>query len=235
LSKWFNNVLTPVSATHVIEHYLSILRPLGIESPQVRFDLTERAFDAEYAIDVFEEAGLAAGDFAVLNPGAGWPSKLWPAERYGALAQHLARKHGLTSLAVWGSPAELPLAERIVATGGGHALLAPATTLRQLAAVARRAALFVGSDTGPMHLAVAVGTPTVSLHGVSRAGWCGAYGPRSLAMQVSFDDGSSRHRRNADNHAMRELTVEIVSRGCSDLLARVAGTHRTGRRSRLAT
>lgn len=235
LSKWFNNVLTPVSAGHVIEHYLGILQPLGIQSPQVRFDLPERADDREFAIESLEEAGLAADEFAVLNPGAGWPSKLWPAERYGALAQRLARLHGLASLAVWGGPDELPLAERIVATSGGHAVLAPATSLRQLASVMRRAALFVGSDTGPTHLAVAVGTPTISLHGVSRAEWCGAYGPRSLRLQAYFDDGSSRQRRTADNRAMRALTVDDVSRGCSELLARVGGVNSTSRRARVAT
>jgi lipopolysaccharide heptosyltransferase I len=231
LSKWFNNVLTSVAASHVIEHYLGILRPLGIESPLVRFDLPERTEDAEFAHDALQEAGLAHGQYVVLNPGAGWPSKLWPAERYGALAQQLARRHGLASLALWGGADELPLAERIVATSGGHALLATATTLRQLAALARRAALFVGSDTGPMHLAVAVGTPTISLHGVSRATWCGAYGPRSMALQATFDDGSSRQRRNTDNRAMCQLSADAVSRACSELLMKVAGERYATRRS----
>lgn len=237
LSKLFNNVLTPVAAKHVIEHYLGILKPLGIDSPQVCFDLPERDADAEFAGDALDEAGVGQTGFAILNPGAGWPSKLWPAERYGLLAKYLARQHGVASLALWGGSNELPLAERIVATSGGHATLAPATSLRQAAALTRRAALFVGSDTGPMHLAVAVGTPTLSLHGVSRAEWCGAYGPKSLCLQVFYDDGSSRQRRNADNRAMRALTVEMVSRACSELLARIAGTEgvRNVRRTRVAT
>ena len=122
-------------------------------------------------------ADLPPARFAILNPGAGWPSKVWPAERYGELARHLAKAHGMPSVAAWGVPSELPLAETIVATSGGHARLAPPTSMTELAALCRRAALFVGSDTGPMHLAVAVGTPTISLHGPSRADWCGAYGP----------------------------------------------------------
>ncbi|MEX2170560.1 MAG: glycosyltransferase family 9 protein [Pirellulales bacterium] len=230
LSKWFNNVLTPVAARHVIEHYLGLLEPLGISSPQVRFDLPEREDEADFAAETLEDMGLALGKFVVLNPGAGWPSKLWPAERYGALAQQLARHHGLASLALWGGADELPLAERIVDSSGGHAVLAPATSLRQLAAVTRRAALFVGSDTGPMHLAVAVGVPTVSLHGVSRAEWCGAYGTNNVRLQAYYDDGSSRKRRTADNLAMRAITVDMVSRACSEALARSAGIVYSGAR-----
>ena len=84
----------------------------------------------------------------------------------------------------------------------------------ELAALCRRAALFVGSDTGPMHLAVAVGTPTVSLHGPSRAEWCGAYGPNDASVQVRYEDGSSIQRRKADDSAMRAITVEMVAEAC---------------------
>lgn len=224
LSKWFNNELTPVSAGHVIEHYLGILQPLGIRTPTVRFDLPEREEDAEFACDALEELKLASGQYAVLNPGAGWPSKLWPAERYGALARKISRQHGIRSLAVWGGANELPLAERIVDTSGGHAVLAPPTALGQLAAILRRATLFVGSDTGPMHLAVAVDTPTVSLHGVSQAEWCGAYGPGNIRLQACYADGSSRKRRTTDNRAMRELSVEAVSHCCDELLRRSAAS-----------
>jgi ADP-heptose:LPS heptosyltransferase len=155
----------------------------------------------------------------ILNPGAGWPSKIWPADRYGELAQRLIKSHGLPSLAVWGSREELPLAERIVAASHGHARLAPPTSMTQLAAVCRRAAVFVGSDTGPMHLAVAVGTPTISLHGPSRAEWCGAYGPHNIRLQVRYEAGSSQERRTANDAAMRAITVDIVAAACNNLLS----------------
>jgi ADP-heptose:LPS heptosyltransferase len=126
----------------------------------------------------------------------------------------------LPSIAVWGGPAELPLAERIVAASGRHAQLAPPTSMTQLGALCRRAALFVGSDTGPLHLAVAVGTPTISLHGPSRAEWCGAYGPQNIRLQARYEAGSSHQRRTADDSAMRAITVEMVADACDRLLAR---------------
>ncbi|WP_442483605.1 glycosyltransferase family 9 protein [Aeoliella sp. SH292] len=220
LSKWLNNELTDVRAPHVVEHYLRILEPLGITSPAVSFKIPERSDDAAYARQSLIRLGLNAQPFAILNPGAGWPSKLWPAERYGHVARHLHHQHGLTSLAVWCGNEERDLAQRIVNASEGTATLAPATTMPQLAAIARRAQLFLGSDTGPMHLAVAVGTPTISLHGTSRAEWCGAYGDSNLRVQAYYQEGSARERRGADNVAMRAIEVSTVIEACDTLLGR---------------
>jgi heptosyltransferase-1 len=227
LSRWFHNELVAARGRHVIEHYLSLLRPLGIEPPTgaagpagvVRFDLAERPDDARTAEGYLRSQGLAAGRFAVVNPGAGWPSKIWPARRYGELASHLAARHGLPTVAVWGTPDELPLAQSIVAASAGRARLGPPTSMTELAALCRRAALFVGSDTGPMHLAVAVGTPTISLHGPSRAEWCGAYGPGNVRLQARYDPPAARHRHQTDDSAMRAISVEMVAAACDRILA----------------
>lgn len=219
-SKWFNNELTDVRASHVVEHYLRILAPLGIDTRQAEFKFPERLQDARYAKNVLNDLSLGDGKFAILNPGAGWPSKLWPAERYGQVATYLLKEHGVKTLAVWCGADERVLAQRIVDFSGGAAQLAPATTLPQLAALSRRADLFVGSDTGPMHLAVAVGTPTISLHGTSRAEWCGAYGDQNIRIQQYYQHGTARQRRSADNTAMRAIDVPSVCEACDRLVAR---------------
>lgn len=222
LSRWFHNELVPCRGNHVIEHYLDLLKPLGIGSPAVRFDLPERSEDARMADAFLLTSGLAAGRFALMNPGAGWPSKVWPAERYGELARYLAKSPALPSVVVWGVPNELPLAKKIVAASGSRAQLAPATSMTELAALCRRAALFVGSDTGPMHLAAAVGTPTISLHGPSRADWCGAYGPENIRLQVRYEEGSALERRGADDSAMRAIDIGLVAAACDRLLRNTA-------------
>lgn len=219
LSRFFNNELVLASGTHVIEQYLSMLRVLGISSPALHFNLPERPRDLQVVDQFLRESSLAGRRFAVLNPAAGWPSKMWPAERYGELARYLHDKHNLASVAAWGVTNERPMAETIVATSGGHAVLAPPTSMLEFGALCRRAALFVGSDTGPMHLAAAVGTPTISMHGPSRADWCGAYGPNNLRMQVRYEAGSSLERRRADDSAMRAITVEMVKHACDQLLS----------------
>jgi lipopolysaccharide heptosyltransferase I len=218
LSKLFHNELVDAQGAHVIDHYLELLRPLGIYQPRVRFELAERRDEGFAADNTLRSLGLTRGRFAILNPGAGWPSKIWPPERYGEIARLLTSDYDLPSLAVWGVPSERPLAQDIVAASDGAALLAPSTSIPQLASLCRRAALFLGSDTGPMHLAVAVGTPSISLHGPSQAEWCGAYGPGNIRLQARYEEGSARQRRRADDSAMREITVDMAYAACQKLL-----------------
>lgn len=219
LSKCLNNELVPIRARHVIEHYLALLSPLDIPHPQVEFGLPEWP-QASRAMNRFLcDRGLLPGGFAIVNPGAGWSSKQWPTERYAAVSQFLGHQFGLPCVAVWAGTAERELAQSIVADAGGWARLAPPTSIHELAELSRRAALFVGSDTGPLHLAVAVGTPAVSLHGTTRANWSGAYGPSNVRLQAYYEDGSSRQRREADNRAMRAISVETVCRACARRLA----------------
>ncbi len=220
LSRFLNNELVAVEGQHVIERYLSLLRPLGIENPAVEYDLPERRDDARFADESLRSASLHRGRFVLLNPGAGWPTKVWPAERYGQAAAKLQAELGLPSLAVWGGPDERPMAEAIVAASSGAACLAPPTTVRQLASFCRRAALFLGSDTGPMHLAVAVETPTVSLHGPSRAEYCGAFGPATRSVQAVCDAKPTTYRRHGDDAAMRAITVDMAVAACTELLRR---------------
>jgi lipopolysaccharide heptosyltransferase I len=220
LSRWFHTELVEPGGTHVIEHCLGMLRPLGIESHAVRFDLPETAEDAGVVDQFLRERGLAGRRFALLNPGAGWPSKMWPTVRYGAMARYLGREHGMPSVALWGVPRERPMAERIVETSARNGHMAPPTTMRELAALCRRAALFIGSDTGPLHLAVAVGTPAVSLHGPSRSEWYGAYGPENIRLQARYEAGSATHRRTADDSAMQEISLKMVYEACDRLLGR---------------
>lgn len=219
LSAWLNNDLVVPGGSHVIDHYLGLLEPLGIHAPPVRFDVPDRADDAATVDRFLQSSRLASGEYLLLNPGAGWPSKMWPTERYGDVARHVARVHGVPSVVVWAGDDERRLAEAIVHGSGGCATLAPPTSITELAELARRGRLFLGSDTGPMHLAVAVGTPAISLHGPSRADWCGAYGSGNIRLQVRLDDRRKRHRQNTDDSAMRAITTEMVCQACDRLLA----------------
>jgi ADP-heptose:LPS heptosyltransferase len=218
LSKWFNNELTPIRARHVIDHYLGLLRPLGILEPEVEFGLPDWPIAAREMDDYLSGAGLLPGGFAIVNPGASWASKQWPAGRFGEVAVFLGRRLALPTVVVWAGDQERELAEKIVETSGGWGRLAPRTSIHELAELARRAAVVISSDTGPLHLAVAIGTPSVSLHGTTRAAWSGAYGPSNLSLQAYYDGGSSKHRRRADNRAMRAISVETVCQACARLL-----------------
>ena len=147
---------------HVIDKNLELLRPLGIEAAGLReFPLPPSA-EAVARVDA-GLAGVGGDGLVVLNPGGGWASKLWPAERFGELAKGL-RALGLRPLVTWG-PGEEGLADRVVAASAGAALRSFATTLLDFVEIARRARLVIAADTGPLHLACAVGTPVVALFG----------------------------------------------------------------------
>jgi ADP-heptose:LPS heptosyltransferase len=211
INPWLQTELVASRATHRVERYLELLRPFGIEQPRVRFDLTIPR-DAE------AKAAELRGDYVVLNPGAGWDSKRWPLERYAEVARHMA-KAGLHCVVTWGGSLELAWAEGIVAESEGAAVLAPPTTLLELAAILRQARLFVGSDTGPLHMAAAVGTPCVALFGASRAEACGPHGSGNIVLQQALDESPGRKRAGADNWAMREITTAQVNSACDRVLS----------------
>jgi heptosyltransferase-1 len=147
---------------HVVDKNLALLRPLGIEAVGRREFPLPLSAAAVARVDA-SLAGLGDDGLVVLNPGGGWASKLWPAERFGELAKGL-RALGLVPLVSWG-PGEEGLADRVVAASGGAAVRSFPTTLLDYVEVARRARLVVAADTGPLHLACAVGTPVVALFG----------------------------------------------------------------------
>ncbi|MEN6450833.1 MAG: glycosyltransferase family 9 protein [Thermoguttaceae bacterium] len=219
LSKWFNRERVDPKAVHVVDRYLELLRPLGIESPTVQFRAPEREQAGRTAEAMIRRAGLEGG-FAIINPGAGWPSKLWPTDRYAEVARHLGRRWQLPTSVVWAGEAERALAERIATLGGQCVQIAPPTKLPELAALSRRARLFLGADTGPLHLAAAVGTPCVGLYGPWPAERHGPYGPENIALQVMVFEGTARQRRTAPPIYMESITTEMVCAACDRVLER---------------
>lgn len=216
-SPWINTETVDTADGHVVDRNIQLLRPLGIEQPEVRFNVPEHQPDKLAAEAMIRKAGVQNG-FAIINVGAGWPSKLWPADRYAAVASHLGRSFKLPTMVIWAGSEERAMAEQIVAGSGGYAQLSPPTTLTELASLARRAKLFIGSDTGPLHIAAAVGAPCVGLYGPWPAKRHGPYGPKNIALQKMFFEGATRQRRHAPPKYMEAIGVELVCDACEQIL-----------------
>jgi lipopolysaccharide heptosyltransferase I len=148
---------------HVIDKNLSVLEALDIRTAARRFPLRREASPVPAAVRVMLRGDGVADRFIVLNPGAAWPNKRWPADRFAELAARVRRTHGLRSVVLWG-PREDDLAAAVAARSQGAACMAPATAILDVVALAREAALVVSGDTGPLHLAAAVGAPIVGLY-----------------------------------------------------------------------
>ncbi|GAB6166685.1 glycosyltransferase family 9 protein [Thermostilla marina] len=213
-SSWLNNVLVKTVGPHVIDHNLQLLEALGIRRPRVVFDIPEDVHAAERVAQWLNEVGLSPRGYVIINPGAGWPSKLWCPHRFAEVAQYVFKQHGLPSVVVWAGSQEREWAETIVREAASAAILAPDTSLRELAALARRARLFVASDTGPLHIAAALGTRCVGLYGPMPAERNGPYGKGNVSVQAVRFEGTSRERRNAPRRVMLAVTSDMVCEAC---------------------
>jgi heptosyltransferase-1 len=160
-----------------------------------------------------EELGI--GDFAILNPGAGWGAKRWPAERYGEVASRLA-DHGLPSILNCG-PGEQELVRAAAAASGGRAR-AMHCTITELIALTERARLFIGGDTGPLHLAAALQVPVVAIYGPTDPARNGPYGTRSVVLR-SAESITTHARRAAPDHGLLAITTDSVVAAAHQLLA----------------
>ncbi|HQT87514.1 MAG TPA: glycosyltransferase family 9 protein [Acidiphilium sp.] len=154
---------------------------------------------------------LAGPALLGLGPTANWDGKIWPAERFVALAQRLA----LPRIAVFGGPgaAERALAAPVLASLPGAIDLVGALSVAEAAACLARCALFVGNDSGLMHLAAAAGTPTLGLFGRSRASEYAPAGLRAAYVAAPGPEGEA---------AMDGLPVEAVAQAARDLLGVMA-------------
>jgi lipopolysaccharide heptosyltransferase I len=150
----------PGSDPHVVRKNLMLTRALGVEDLRVTFPLhVPRTVPGDTVAAAFGAEG-----YAVINPGAAWPNKRWQPQRFGALAAEIHERIGVRSLVLWG-PGEEAIASLVVSAARGAADLAPKTDIIDLFAIASRAKLMVSGDTGPLHIAAAVGTPVVALFG----------------------------------------------------------------------
>ena len=147
---------------HVVRVNLGLLETLGLTVSDPEFPIEPT--DTEAARQVREMSG---GPYVLVNPGAAWPNKRWPPDRFAAVTRLLRERHGLRSIVLWG-PGEEGLAKAVVAEASGAAYLAPPTTIADLVALVRGAALMISGDTGPLHIAAALGTPVVGIYGPTR-------------------------------------------------------------------
>ena len=210
------SVLVKTSGTHVVEEALALAGaviptadgpPALAESP-IEFPIDP---DAENRI-----TGLTGGvgDFVILNPGAGWGAKMWPAERYGQVAKELAQD-GLCSLINYG-PGEEELALAVEAASEGSAQKI-SCSISELIALTRRARLFVGGDTGPMHMAAALKIPVVAIFGPTNPARNGPFGTRSIVLR-SASSLTDHTRRREPELGLLEITVGGVVAATRKLL-----------------
>jgi lipopolysaccharide heptosyltransferase I len=210
---FFNNEhVTPPGGTEKInrvEKFLSLVGHLGVPIASAGYRLPETK-DGRARVDAFL-ADKHLKDYAIIHPGTSdfGSLKRWMPERFAALAERIGRSTSLKPVISWG-PGERPLAEQIVAGSNGAAVLAMETTnILDLAELIRSARLYVGCDSGPLHLSSAVSTPSVALFGPKDPRTYGPYNPHHrVVLKGELGQGS-----------MEAITVDDAFAAVQDLLS----------------
>lgn len=186
-SDWVSKkVCGPNQNGHIIDQYLDVVRALGAPKETVDFGIRINEQQIKAVRQILKNAGWEGQPYVVLIPGANWPNKRWPPLYFSVLADRL-NKQGLSPVLI-GGPADLPLAQQILDRAETRLMnLIGKTSLKQLAWVIKNAQVAVGGDTGPMHLSVAVDTPTLALIGPTDTHRNGPYGKAHKSLITSRD------------------------------------------------
>ncbi len=193
-----------------------IRKNLTLASGALGISISDQPADLEFPIATnsahqAEALNAADGtDFAILNPGGGWPTKLWSAERFGRLADELWLHYGLHSLVTHG-PGEAQLAETVLQASQSGKARAVNVSLKGFYELAKRAQVYVGGDTGPTHLAIAAGAPIVGLFGPTEWWRNGSLRPTDICVErVDIDCRTDCHRRACSKWICMDIELERV-------------------------
>ena len=204
-SQMFYTKPVATNGTHVIEQYQSLVGAVAATP------LANCA--ALFPQDDREEPTVGTlispnQQFVLINPGAGWPAKQWPAERYGEVAKALSRD-GLTPLINFG-PGEEKLAAIVEETSHGTARKI-SCSVGELIALTRRARLFIGGDTGPMHLASALQIPVLAIFGPTDPARNGPYGTKNIVLRNAASKTSLSHTSEPDIGLLKITPDEVIA------------------------
>jgi lipopolysaccharide heptosyltransferase I len=215
---FYTEHITPRDRQHVVEMNLALVERLGARAGKWQFPLPRNAQD-----DRAVEEGLGtigAKEFLIINPGGGWTTKCWAPQDYVELLRRLEEELSWKAL-LTGSPDEEGLIREILQRAGSHQASYFPSTAIQFIALARRAKLFIGGDTGPLHLAAAVGTPIVGIYGPTDPARNGPFSSDDIAL---WNGGRIDYtRRSGTPSYLAGISVESVLAAIRERLARAHG------------
>lgn len=216
IARMFYSARVHTSGTHVIDQYGELAKAVFLRSrpgqmsraPFVPENPLEFPRDPAAEANISSRLNNTSGHVVLLNPGAGWGAKQWPAEGYGEVSREL-QKQGANMLVNYG-PGEEQLAMDVHRWSAGAAQ-PMSCSLGQLIALTRRASLFIGGDTGPLHLAAALGVPVVAIFGPTDPARNGPYTPKSLVIRKPASRTSLSHTDASDPGILEIHPHEVVS------------------------
>ncbi len=202
---------------HAVDRYWAVAEILGFEHEPKRFRLPIGEEDRSKVTDLLKAGGIEpAAGYAVVFPGARWETKVWPADRFAAVVDRLGEEFGLATV-VAGSPDEQAACRAVIKHSKSDLPLLDVcgrTTLREASALIEGARLAVTNDSGPMHMADAVGTPLIAVFGPTNPNRTGPYHQRDGVVSVDLDCNPCYRRKldrcPRDHACLLDITVDRV-------------------------
>jgi len=209
---------------HEAEYNLELLFALGISGNPHDLFMPIRQDSENYVEELFRKEGISQTDkILAINPGASCPSKIWPAENFARVAEKLVGLHNFKVL-ILGGPKETDLADKLVREIKSKAInLAGKTSVSQLASILKRCSLFISNDSGPVHIASAIGVPVVSIFGRNQPGLSPRrWGPLGKADKYLHKDVGCiqclAHNCEKEFTCLKAITVEDVIKAAESIL-----------------
>ena len=217
-SLFYSQRVKPTSK-HMVDMNLELAAAAGARIGATRFPLMISSA-AQSTVSEFLTS-MKISRYAVLSPGGGWLSKLWPPDRFGELALKLWETYGLRIIVNCG-PGEAQMAEIVVANSTDALPIIVQYGIPETMALLRGAEIVIAADSGPLHLANALGAPVVGLYGPTSPDRNGPYGGRDIVVR-NLDDADTTYKRgNSYSEEMVSITVEQVMEAVGERLARRA-------------
>ncbi len=179
-----HHIPVPTLELHAIDRYLNIGPLLGLDQRPADFSFPIPAAASARIETLLRQHGIGDAQLLTLAPGTVWETKHWGSGKFAEVARHFMRKGFAVTLI--GSRRERPVCDEVARLAPGATNIAGETTLSELAALIRRSAICVTNDSGPMHLAVALDRPVVSIFGPTDPVWIGPYRRRNAVLQADL-------------------------------------------------
>ncbi|MBT9131408.1 MAG: Lipopolysaccharide core heptosyltransferase RfaQ [candidate division WS2 bacterium] len=215
-TEWLSTIFTNFKvsegrASHIIDKNLNFARRLGAEIKEVSFGITTGEAEKKY-IDAFLKKKVDNRQkIVILHPGAAWLTKRWPIEKYALLTDEIKANFADTAVIITYGPGERKYAEKIKVLSDSAPIVSPPTTLGELIALIERCEVLVASDTGPLHLAAALGKKVIGLYGPTDSIRNGPYGEGNIVIKNDLPCLSCWKKSCSHISCIREITASEVA------------------------
>lgn len=197
---------------HNVEFNLDALRFIGLEIIDKEIYMPIKEEDENFAEKFWKENNLNGKTVIALNPSGTWETKRWGLEKFAKLGDEIAKNFKAEILILWGNQKEFEDAQKISSMMEIKPIIPPKTNLKQMASILKRCSFMISNDSAPMHIATAVGTPTLGIYGPTNPYAQGPYGEKHLWVRREDLDciACNLTKCKIGNICMKELPVETV-------------------------